>query len=242
MITIEELKNVSFRRANFGGYKPEDVDAFIDDMIISYEKIALENKSLNEKVQELQSRIEKFHEEDNSIRNVILNAQKVAENSLNEAKTKTTEMINKAVEKSSEIIQKAKDEASVQFEISERLKSECDKLKKHVKEIYKKHMDLINSIPSSAKQENKNGRKFGKFKEISSGRKIEEEKVSDHTKVYSGKEDIANKIKEKSMDDASETFSSLKTGQAINEKFKNLKFGKNVDDESGSYFGIFHKK
>lgn len=83
MITIEELKNVSFRRANFGGYKPEDVDAFIDDMIISYEKIALENKSLNEKVQELQSRIEKFHEEDNSIRNVILNAQKVAENSLN---------------------------------------------------------------------------------------------------------------------------------------------------------------
>ena len=62
MITIEELRNVSFRRANFGGYKPEDVDAFIDDMIISYEKIALENKSLNEKVQELQSRIEKFHE------------------------------------------------------------------------------------------------------------------------------------------------------------------------------------
>ena len=66
LITIEELRNVSFRRANFGGYKSEDVDAFIDDMIISYEKIALENKSLNEKVQKLQSRIEKFHEEDNS--------------------------------------------------------------------------------------------------------------------------------------------------------------------------------
>ena len=227
LITVEELRNISFRRANFGGYKPEDVDTFIDDMLVSYEEIIEKNKKLKEKVEELQSRIEKFHEEDNSIRNIILNAQKIAENSLNEAKTKTTEMVNKA-----------KEEVSAQFQISEKLKIECSKLKKHVEEVYRKHMELINSIPSDAKDMNKSD----SCNEISSGKTYEEQDALGQTKVYDEEEDISDKMRNENMANAKDTFSSLKSGQTVNEKFKNLKFGKNVDDESGSYFGIFHKK
>lgn len=227
LITVEELRNISFRRANFGGYKPEDVDTFIDDMLVSYEEIIEKNKKLKEKVEELQSRIEKFHEEDNSIRNIILNAQKIAENSLNEANTKTTEMVNKA-----------KEEVSAQFQISEKLKIECSKLKKHVEEVYRKHMELINSIPSDAKDMNKSD----SCNEISSGKTYEEQDALGQTKVYDEEEDISDKMRNENMANAKDTFSSLKSGQTVNEKFKNLKFGKNVDDESGSYFGIFHKK
>lgn len=227
MITIEELKNVSFRRANFGGYKPEDVDAFIDDMLISYDNVIEENKKLKEKVAELQSRIEKFHEEDNSIRNIILNAQKIAENSLDEAKIKTTEMVNKA-----------KEEVSAQFQISEKLKIECSKLKKHVEEVYRKHMELINSIPSDAKDMNKSD----SDKEISSGKMSEEQNILSQTKIYSGDDSISGRIKNENIDNTKETFSFSSSGQAVNEKFKNLKFGKNIEDETGSYFGIFRKK
>ena len=227
LITVEELRNISFRRANFGGYKPEDVDTFIDDMLVSYEEIIEKNKKLKEKVEELQSRIEKFHEEDNSIRNIILNAQKIAENSLNEAKTKTTEMVNKA-----------KEEVSAQFQISEKLKIECSKLKKHVEEVYRKHMELINSIPSDAKDMNKSD----SCDEISSGKTYEEQDALGQTKVYDEEEDISDKMRNENMANAKDTFSYLKSGQTVNEKFKNLKFGKNVGDETGSYFGIFHKK
>ena len=227
LITVEDLRNLSFRSANFGGYKPEDVDTFIDDMLVSYEEIIEKNKKLKEKVEELQSRIEKFHEEDNSIRNIILNAQKIAENSLNEAKTKTTEMVNKA-----------KEEVSAQFQISEKLKIECSKLKKHVEEVYRKHMELINSIPSDAKDMNKSD----SCNEISSGKTYEEQDALGQTKVYDEEEDISDKMRNENMANAKDTFSSLKSGQAVTEKFKNLKFGKNVGDETGSYFGIFHKK
>lgn len=227
LITVEELRNISFRRANFGGYKPEDVDTFIDDMLVSYEEIIEKNKKLKEKVEELQSRIEKFHEEDNSIRNIILNAQKIAENSLNEAKTKTTEMVNKA-----------KEEVSAQFQISEKLKIECSKLKKHVEEVYRKHMELINSIPSDAKEMNKSD----SDKEISSGKMSEEQNILSQTKIYSGDESISGRIKNENIDNTKETFSFSSSGQAVNEKFKNLKFGRNIEDETGSYFGIFRKK
>ena len=227
LITVEELRNISFRRANFGGYKPEDVDTFIDDMLVSYEEIIEKNKKLKEKVEELQSRIEKFHEEDNSIRNIILNAQKIAENSLNEAKIKTTEMVNKA-----------KEEVSAQFQISEKLKIECSKLKKHVEEVYRKHMELINSIPSDAKEMNKSD----SDKEISSGKMSEEQNILSQTKIYSGDESISGRIKNENIDNTKETFSFSSSGQAVNEKFKNLKFGRNIEDETGSYFGIFRKK
>ena len=227
LITVEELRNISFRRANFGGYKPEDVDTFIDDMLVSYEEIIEKNKKLKEKVEELQSRIEKFHEEDNSIRNIILNAQKIAENSLNEAKTKTTEMVNKA-----------KEEVSAQFQISEKLKIECSKLKKHDEEVYRKHMELINSIPSDAKEMNKSD----SDKEISSGKMSEEQNILSQTKIYSGDESISGRIKNENIDNTKETFSFSSSGQAVNEKFKNLKFGRNIEDETGSYFGIFRKK
>ena len=33
MLTLNEIANVSFRKSNFAGYKPEDVDEFIDKVV-----------------------------------------------------------------------------------------------------------------------------------------------------------------------------------------------------------------
>ena len=32
MLTIEEIKNIAFRRAGMNGYRADDVDEFIDDI------------------------------------------------------------------------------------------------------------------------------------------------------------------------------------------------------------------
>ncbi len=39
MLTIDEIKNISFRKATLsGGYRAEDVDAFIDEVISLHRK------------------------------------------------------------------------------------------------------------------------------------------------------------------------------------------------------------
>ena len=44
MLTIDEIKNISFRKATLsGGYRAEDVDAFIDEVIASFEQLKKEN-------------------------------------------------------------------------------------------------------------------------------------------------------------------------------------------------------
>ena len=142
LLTVDDIKNASFRRANFGGYKPEDVDAFIDDVQISFEQLIAEKEELLSRVKDLSAKVDKFYEEDNSIKSVILNAQKIAEKTLDDAKSKTSDMINSAAEKSEKMINEAKKKVSINAEISEKLKEESSKLRKKLEEIYEKHMKM----------------------------------------------------------------------------------------------------
>ena len=68
MLSIDDVKQVSFRRANFGGYKPEDVDAFVDDVQYSYEKMLEENKNLHSEIEDLRAKIDKIYAEEGAIR------------------------------------------------------------------------------------------------------------------------------------------------------------------------------
>ena len=47
MLTIDEIKNVSFRKATLsGGYRAEDVDEFIDEVIASFEQLKKKRRTL----------------------------------------------------------------------------------------------------------------------------------------------------------------------------------------------------
>ena len=51
MLTIDEIKNVSFRKATLsGGYRAEDVDEFIDEVIASFEQLKKEKTNLVHKI------------------------------------------------------------------------------------------------------------------------------------------------------------------------------------------------
>ena len=53
MLGLEDIKKVSFRRSALGGYKPEDVDCFIDKVQISFEKLIYEKRNLALKIKDL---------------------------------------------------------------------------------------------------------------------------------------------------------------------------------------------
>lgn len=226
MLSIDDVKQVSFRRANFGGYKPEDVDAFVDDVQDSYEKMLEENKNLRNEIENLRDKIDRIYAEEGAIRKVLLNAQNIAESSLNQAKEKTEEIVEKAVKKSNDLIDKAKEEVKIQNQISERLKAEAVSLKNKLKDIYKEHMEIIGKIPGDVRAENDNS------KEEKS--ECEKEKT-DFVDISS--EDISGGLGAVEANIASEK----------RENIPDLKFGKdyNIEDESkpkGAFSGLFKKK
>lgn len=259
MLSIEDIKNVSFRRANFGGYKPEDVDAFIDDLQVSYEQIVSERDELKSSVKRLRAQIDRYHSEEYSIKDVILSAKKIAEKSLADAEYKTCDMINKAAESSKNMIEKAREEVSVQKEISERIRTESIKLKRKLEDIYAQHMKIINEIPERPTVVNECDADQSMILESSPGtRDFSPEETVDRiisqessNSIFSGldvSENGSENHKFQSSDSVDIKSQSPKCEDSdvnMRSKFENLEFGDNYDvmqsksNSSGIYDGIF---
>ena len=47
MLTVKEINEISFGKAGFSGYKPEDVDNFIDEVVESFQQLQAENPQAN---------------------------------------------------------------------------------------------------------------------------------------------------------------------------------------------------
>ncbi len=115
MFTAEEIKNVGFSKS-MSGYKPEEVEIFLDKVASDYqnfEKIINEYKA---EVARLQNEIDTAEHSKNSIQSVLLNAQKLAEQIVAEAKAQSDEMIRNA-EDSIAVLAAQEKEMTTTFEL-----------------------------------------------------------------------------------------------------------------------------
>ncbi len=115
MFTAADIKNIAFSKAR-GGYSPEEVDIFLDKIeseYLQFERIVGDYQS---KIQELEAKIKGFEESQNSIQNVLLSAQKLADQIVDEAKVKSEEIIRNA-ESNITLITAREKEIATAFEI-----------------------------------------------------------------------------------------------------------------------------
>ena len=146
-LTLEDIANISFPRANFGGYRAEDVDAFIDDVQVSYDNVLKESAELKRKLAILAQKVEEYRNEEDSIRNTLLSAQKLADASVWEAKHKAEVIVADATEKAERIILGAQKEADSQKGELGRLKEEVAAFRTKLLTVYKEHLQIIQQLP-----------------------------------------------------------------------------------------------
>lgn len=148
MLTLNEIRNVNFRKANFGGYRAEDVEAFIDEVQLSYDTLLRENAELVKKLEVLAARLEEYQSEEDSIRNALMNAQKVGDASLRDAKHKAEIILKDATIKAEKIVSSAQSEIHQEREIIERMQRDIAEFKTKLLRAYKEHLAMINSLPT----------------------------------------------------------------------------------------------
>ena len=89
MLTIDEIKNISFRKANRGGgYHPDDVDSFIDDVVATFEQMKREKSDLIRKMDILANRIEKYRADEEIVRNALISSQRISDKTIKDANEK----------------------------------------------------------------------------------------------------------------------------------------------------------
>lgn len=115
MLISADIKNITFSKAR-GGYSPEEVDIFLDKIESDYLQFERVIGDYQSKIQELEGKIKNFEASQNSIQNVLLSAQKLADQIVGEAKEKSEEIIRNA-ESNITLITAREKEIATAFEI-----------------------------------------------------------------------------------------------------------------------------
>ena len=151
MISSEDVRRVTFDKA-FQGYRREDVDAYLKEVAQAMDDLAAQNDDLQKKLVVLAQRIDQYRAEEDTLRTTMINAQRLGENVIREAKQKAAEIIRTANIKAEDREQRSRDDVELDKKEIVTLKSEADSFKRSLIEMYRKHINLINKLPDYTPQ------------------------------------------------------------------------------------------
>jgi len=75
MFTPQQIDQISFSKATFGGYNMDDVDQFLEPLTEDYVTLYKENALLKSKMRVLVGKLEEYRKNEASMKEAILNAQ-----------------------------------------------------------------------------------------------------------------------------------------------------------------------
>ena len=96
MITPQQIEQISFSRATFGGYDMQSVDAILEPLTEDYITLYKENALLKSKMRVLVGKLEEYRKNEASMKDAIVNAQKTCDKMVKEAEAKCTQMLSDA--------------------------------------------------------------------------------------------------------------------------------------------------
>ena len=135
MITPLDIENKKFYKQIVNGYNVEEVDEFLDELMIDYEKLYKENIELKKNAEELHNDVGQYKDIESTLQNTLVIAQKTAD----EVK-KTAEKQAEQIIKDAELTAKEKT-AGIENEIMLKEKELAEVKKKF--EVYKAKMESL---------------------------------------------------------------------------------------------------
>ncbi len=96
MFTPQQIDQISFARVTFGGYDMQAVDEFLEPLTEDYVTLYKENALLKSKMRVLVSKLEEYRNNEASMKDAIVNAQKTCDMMVKEAEAKCTQMLSDA--------------------------------------------------------------------------------------------------------------------------------------------------
>lgn len=146
MISPQEIRTVTFDKI-MRGYRPEDVDAFLQQVAQDMEQLANDNAEKEKKLYILAEKIEEYRRDEDNLKTALLNAQRMGENVIREAKQKAEAILREASIRADTLTRVANEQVDEQKEELVCLKAEIVRFKNDILGMYKKHIELLSDLP-----------------------------------------------------------------------------------------------
>ena len=223
MLTIDEIKEISFRTVGKKGYYGEEVDAFIDEVIATVEQLTAEKNECLRKMDILAGKVEQYREKEETINNALYTAEQLKEEKLKEAKAKTDYIVKTAEQKRRTILTEAEMATEREKDKFQAMQEDTAKLREELLAVYKKHILLIKELPdmdAALKTREELDEKYP-FEPVDDA----DVKIAPARNEV---EEAAEEAVEEPVEEAAET-GQPKLKRERNDKFEKLQFGDNYD-------------
>ncbi|PWL41302.1 DivIVA domain-containing protein [Christensenella sp. MSJ-20] len=115
MVTPKDIHEKNFGEEK-RGYIKDEVDDFLDEIIVDYDKVLRENKELLARIDALNAQVESYRGMENSLMHTMVTAHKAADDITEKAKRESEEMIENAQKEASNILNTADIRARAKME------------------------------------------------------------------------------------------------------------------------------
>ena len=146
MITPLDIENKQFSKS-MRGFNIDEVDEFLDEIIVDLQKIMDENAKLKDEVQSLNQELNKYKKSETSMMNTLESAKKLM-NDISESAERRAEIIIKNAQLDAEVIQRdAKESVSKLTEEGERLRQKVARYREKYRQLLE---DELNELDGSS--------------------------------------------------------------------------------------------
>ena len=135
MLTPLDIENKKFAKQMLNGYSVEEVDEFLDELTLNYEKLYKESTENRNKIQEMEASLAKYKNLEVTLQNTLVMAQSTADEIKDLSKQQANQIIKEAQGN-------ARDEANKLDQEIANKKREMEDLEKQL-DVYKAKMESL---------------------------------------------------------------------------------------------------
>ena len=137
MLSPVDIQNKEFRKSKIGGYHIEEVNDFLDEVLKSYQEIINENYALKDKINALNESVQYYRTMESTIQNVLVLADKTAQDTKSAAYEKAEEIKKEAEQRAEKITSLAEERVA---RIVEQGRQEAFELSQKVEEVKRQYL------------------------------------------------------------------------------------------------------
>lgn len=146
MITPLEIENKKFAKQMMNGYSVEEVDEFLDDLTLDYEKSFKENAELKSKVEDLEAGLAHYKTIEGTLQSTLVMAQNTAEEVKEVARQQAEQIIKEAEGNAKKSVEDLGQEILMKKKELEDLKKQFDVYKAKMEALLISQLELLKDV------------------------------------------------------------------------------------------------
>lgn len=146
MITPLEIENKKFAKQMMNGYSVEEVDEFLDDLTIDYEKSFKENAELKAKVEDLEASLAHYKTIEGTLQSTLVMAQNTAEEVKEVARQQAEQIIKEAEGNAKKSVEDLGQEILMKKKELEDIRKQFDVYKAKMEALLISQLELLKDI------------------------------------------------------------------------------------------------